>query len=48
MQIQAAIDGVEPLLQRGEIERAIHLQGGHDAEPDRAVNGRIEAVEING
>ena len=48
MQIQAAVNRVEPLFQRREIKRAVHLQRGHDAEPERAVNGGVEAVEING
>ena len=48
MQIQAAIDRIKPLLQGREVERAIHLQRRHDAQPDGAMDGRVEAVEING
>lgn len=48
VQVQAAIDSLEPLLQGREIERAVHLQRRHDAQPDGPMHGGVEAVEING
>jgi len=48
MQIQTAVNCVEPFFQRREIKRAVHLQRCHDAKSNWAVNGGVEAVEING
>src|ERR1700722_18960425 len=48
MRIQAAINRVEPFFKRREIKRAAHLQRGHEAERERAMEGGVEAVKIRG
>jgi len=48
VEIQTAIDGIEPLFQGGEIKRALDLQRSHDAQPNGPVNGGVQSVEING
>src|SRR5262245_9505935 len=47
MQVQAAVRCLQTFLERGEVERAIYLQGREDTQANRAVHVRVEAVEIN-
>src|SRR5262245_11979348 len=42
---ESAVGGFEPLLERGEVERAARLQRGEHAEAHGAVHYGIEAVE---
>ncbi len=48
MQSERAIADDKPLLQRREIQGTVDLQGRQHAESYRAVDGRIQAVEVNG
>jgi hypothetical protein len=47
MEVQAAVNGVEPFFQRCKIQRPVYLQRCHNAQSNGPMHSGIESVKIN-